>query len=306
MTALSVGRTKQRMASLVLAVALAALTLPIAAPPAQAQAVHHPRGAFAVFSQCPLDEPTIYDCIYVYTKHGEMRIGSITVPFSKAMIGLDGGLLEGPTHEPTIFAAPVNGVIMQPMAMPIPGGLGRVLEASALPHPLGGVSGKLESVGLGELTATVEVAGSASAVTFSLHNGVNQNGVVLEEPLKIKLTSPVLGEHCYIGTDSDPIRVALTEEKTDPPLPNLPIQGALGLGFYAEEEEAAMFVFSHNSLVDNSFVVPAASGCGGSQAPAIDEIIDSKLKLPSPAGRNTLVLNNTTYLTTATNVIASE
>jgi hypothetical protein len=256
-----------------------------------------------VFSQCPLDEPTISDCIYVYTKHGEMRIGSMTVPFSRAMVGLDGGVLEGPTHEPTIFVAPVNGVIMQPVPMPIPGGLSRVLEASALPHPLGGVSGELESVGLGELTATVEVAGPASAVTLDLRQIIERTGVALEEPLKIKLASPVLGEHCYIGTDSDPIHVRLTEEKTDPPLPNLPIQGALGPVFLAEE---TIFVAPGNSLVDNSFVVPAASGCGGSLAPEVDGIIDSKLKLPSPAGRNTLVLNGTAYLAEATNVVASE
>jgi hypothetical protein len=303
MTALPVGRTKQRTASLVLVVALAALTLPIAAPPAQAQTVHHPRGAFAVFSQCPLDEPTIFDCIYVYSKHGEMRIGSMTVPFSRAMIGLDGGVLEGPTHEPTIFAAPVNGVIMQPVAMPIPGGLSRVLEASALPHPLGAVSGKLESVGLGELTATVEVAGPASAVTLDLPQIVERTGAVLEEPLKIKLRSPVLGEHCYVGTDSDPIHVALTEAMTDPPPPNTPIEGALGPVLQSEE---GLFAVPGNSLVDNAFAVPVASGCGGSLAPAIDEIIDSKLKLPSPAGHNTLVLNNTGYLAEAKNVIASE
>ncbi len=285
-----------------LAVALAALALPIGASPARAQTVHHPQGPFAVFSQCPLDEPTIYDCVVVATKGGEMRIGSLTVPFSRDMIGLDGGLLEGPTEEPTIYAAPVNGVIMQPTPMPVPGGLSRVLEASALPHSLGAVSGKLESVGLGELTATAEVAGPASAVMVSLSHVLAESGVALEEPLKIKLTSPVLGEHCYIGTDSDPIHIELTEGMTDPPLPNMPIKGTVGSIF----SEDGLFLAYGNSLVDNSFVVPAASGCGGSLAPAIDGIIDSRLKLPSPAGRNTLVLDSTAYLATATEVIAHE
>ncbi len=286
-----------------LAVALVALALPIGASPARAQTIHHPQGPFAVFSQCPLDEPTIYDCVVVDTKGGEMRIGSLTAPFSRDMIGLDGGVLEGPTHEATIFSAPVNGVIMQPTPMPVPGGLGRVLEPSALPHSLGVVSGKLESVGLGELTATVEVAGPASAVMLSLSHVIGQSGVALEEPLKVKLTSPVLGEHCYIGTDSDPIQIQLTEAMTDPPPPNMPIKGTLGSVLLSEE---GLFEVYGNSLVDNSFVVPAASGCGGSLAPAIDGIIDSKLKLPSPAGRNTLVLDSTAYLTTATEVITHE
>ncbi len=287
-----------------LAAALAALALPIGAPPAQAQTIHHPQGAFAVFSQCPLNEPTIYDCVLVDTKGGEMRIGSLTTPFSRDTIGLDGGLLEGPTGGPTIFAGPVNGVIMRPTPMPVPGGLSRVFEPSALPNSLGGVSEKLESVGLGELTAIVEVAGPASAVTFSLQRAFDGNGVVLEEPLKIKLVSPVLGEHCYIGTDSDPIHIQLTEEPTDPPLPNMPIEGAFGS--FLSLEAGTMLVDYGNSLVDNSLVVPAASGCGGSLAPAIDGIIDSKLKLPSPAGRNTLVLDSTVYLTTATEAIAHE
>jgi hypothetical protein len=304
MAAQPVSRVKQRISFLVLAVGLAALVLPIGAPPARAQTAHHPQGPFAVFSQCPLEEPTIFDCVFVYTKDGEMRIGSMTAPFSRSMIGLDGGLLEGPTQEPTIFTAPVNGVIMQPMPMPVPGGLSRVLESSALPHSLGTVSGKLESVGLGELTATVEVAGPASAVTVSVSNVIAKEGVAIEEPLKIKLTSPVLGEHCYIGTDSDPIHVQLTEELTDPPLPNTPIKGTLGS--VTISEEGGLATVQGNSLVDNSFAVPAASGCGGSLAPQIDEIIDSKLKLPSPAGRNTLVLNGTAYLAVAASVIASE
>ena len=303
MMALLVGGAKRRISSLVLAVALAAFALSVSGSSAWAQTVHHPQGVFAVFSQCPVEEPTIDDCVLVDTKGGEMRIGAMTTPFSRSMLSLDGGLLEGPTQEPTIFAAPVNGVIMQPMPMPVPGGLSRVLEASALPHALGVLSGKLESVGLGELTATVEVAGPASAVTFSQQNAIDGNGVVLEEPLKIKLASPVLGEHCYIGTDSDPIRVALTEGVTDPPLPNMPIEGALGP--FSQSEEG-LFAVPGNSLVDNSFVVPGASGCGGSLAPEVNEIIDSKLKLPSPAGRNTLVLNNTGYLAEAKNVIASE
>ncbi len=255
-----------------------------------------------MFSQCPLDEPRIYDCVLTDTKDGEMRIGSMTVPLGRAMVSIDGGLSEGPTGEPTIFAGPVNGEIMQPTPMPVPGGLGRVLEASALPSSLGGVAEKLESVGLGELTATIEVAGPASAVTLSVLHVIEGEGVVLEEPLKIKLTSPVLGEHCYIGTDSDPIHVQLTEELTAPPLPNMPIKGVFGSFLRIE----GLFVVYGNSLVDNSFVVPPASGCGGSLAPAIDEIIDAKLKLPSPAGRNTLVLDSTAYFATAENVIASE
>jgi hypothetical protein len=124
------------------------------------------------------------------------------------------------------------------------------------------------------------------------------------EGLKIKLRSPVLGEHCYIGTDSDPIHIQLTEEKTDPPPPNIPIQGALGS--VLSLEEGAMLIAYGNSLVDNAFAVPAASGCSGSQAPAIDRIIDSKLKLPSPPGRNTLVLNSTGYFATTQSVTASE
>jgi hypothetical protein len=303
-TAQPVGRVKQRISSLALAVALAALALPIGAPPARAQTTHHPQGVFAVFSQCPLEEPTIIDCVVVDSKGGEMRIGSMTTPFSRAMVSLDGGLLEGLTGEPTIFAAPVNGVIMQPTPMPVPGGFSRVLEASALPHSLDAATGKLESVGLGELTATVEIAGPASAIALSLSNAFNKQGVVLEEPLKIKLTSPTLGEHCYIGTDSDPIHVQLVEEMTDPPLPNMPIKGVFGAATFIDG--GSMVILDGNSLVDNSFAVPAASGCGGSQAPAIDGIIDSKLKLPSPAGRNTLVLNGTAYLALATSVVASE
>jgi len=55
--------------------------------------------------------------------------------------------------------------------------------------------------------------------------------------------------------------------------------------------------------VDNLFAVPGAKGCGGKAFEAvIDPIINAKLGLPSPAGNNTAILNNTIKQATAETV----
>ena len=61
-----------------------------------------------------------------------------------------------------------------------------------------------------------------------------------------------------------------------------------------------------NSLVDNTFSAPAAEGCGESFSSIIDPLLDGKLKLPSPDGYNTAILNGTVYVASVEEVEANE
>jgi hypothetical protein len=61
------------------------------------------------------------------------------------------------------------------------------------------------------------------------------------------------------------------------------------------------------AAVDNSFAVPTARGCGGALlAPVLDPIINGKLGLPSPAGKNAAILKGNVEQAVAYYVLLSE
>ena len=79
-----------------------------------------------------------------------------------------------------------------------------------------------------------------------------------------------LGSSCFIG----PIALNLTTGTTSPPLPNLPITG---VPYDADAGTA--------TLVNNSFNVPGATGCG--LFGVANSSINTELGLPAAAGKNT-------------------
>lgn len=118
--------------------------------------------------------------------------------------------------------------------------------------------------------------------------------------MKLKLGNPLLGEHCYAGSNSHPIVVALTTGTTSPPLPNKPITGNPGTLTIEEEE---IFKISGNSLVNNTFAAPGVEGCGLIPF-LIDPLVDFAMGVPAPSGHNTAVLNGTLEISPAERVRA--
>ena len=143
------------------------------------------------------------------------------------------------------------------------------------------------------MTATVELAGSSSAVKVSLVNYLLQSGAVFSVPVKVKLSNPFLGSNCYIGSNSNPVNLNLISGTTAPPPPNSPISGSTGEGGNIEEK---ILFFKKNKLVDNSFAAPGANGCGGLFSFLIDPFVESIVGVPSAAGTNTAILEGATYL----------
>jgi hypothetical protein len=284
---------------LVIAVVVLAV-LARAVPALAAEAPHQRVGLDALWAGCPFKDPQLNLCLAIVTKSGELRIGKLVVPISRTFVSMEGGFTEGslsrepPENERITYLPVENGEAIQPMPIPVPGGLAGVLEASSLPSSLRTDFESLVNSGLGSLTATIELAGPASSVGVSFYNAFYSEGTTLEEPLRIKLTNQLLGENCHIGSASEPIHVQATESTTSPPLPNRPIEGNFGaLELY--EGGQAIHVYG-NSVVDNAVAIPAASGCGGSLAPLFDRAIDAKVGLPSPPGHSTVILNNTLEL----------
>jgi hypothetical protein len=278
---------------------LALLTFAAAAPAVE----HHPKGDFAPFANCPLSNPATDLCIFAQTESGEFVVGNKAVPITKT-ITLQGGAHEtGPETQEFIGAE--DGKTLSKSPQNVPGGLAGLVNCNEIRNVLERISCELVfENGATGVTATTELAAPPSAIAISLQNLVEGEGRALSLPVKVKLDNPFLGASCFIGSNAHPIVLELTTGTTSPPPPNKPIKGKKG---HAEfKDEFNLVIVRENSLVDNSFAVPGAQGCGGLFSFLIDPIIDGKLGIPAAAGRNTAILNGTLQDANAPAVRASE
>jgi hypothetical protein len=108
-------------------------------------------------------------------------------------------------------------------------------------------------------------------------------------PLKVQLHNVLLNNDCYIGANSDPIKLNLTPGTTSPPPPNQPITGSNGTITQDPNAPAALFI-NGTRLVDNAFAAPAARNCDLlSLNLLITALVNAQSGLPSPAGTNETV-----------------
>jgi hypothetical protein len=155
------------------------------------------------------------------------------------------------------------------------------------------------------VTATMELAKPASSIKVSTINYAERKGTALSLPVKVKLSNAFLGSNCYIGSSSSPITLNLTTGTTSPPPPNTPISGATGTPQF--NEAFTLLTFTGGKLVDNSFSAPGANGCGGILFSwAVDPLVNSILGTPSPAGKNTAILEGKNQISVAEAVRESE
>ncbi|HVD40901.1 MAG TPA: hypothetical protein VNC16_07860 [Solirubrobacterales bacterium] len=251
-------------------------------------------GEYARFNTCPLSNASVTFCLSAESTGGQFTVGKKTVPLVN-QVNLRGGLIapEG-LAGPATFTAPTDGVVLSKAAQPVPGGLTGIVAPSWWPQILRDLFNETINNGFTGVTATVELAGSASSVKISFINALFQSGTAIGLPVKVKLSNPFLGSNCYIGSNSNPVQLNLTTGTTSPPPPNTPISGTPGE--FGNIEEKILFL-KKNKLVDNSFAAPGANGCGGILFSwAVDPFVNSIVGVPSPAGTNTAILEGTTYL----------
>jgi len=271
------------------------------ASPAFAE-VHHPKGEFVPFADCPLSNPHTAICLVAKTESGELTIAKERVPIVNT-ITLQGGvgITEAGTDE---FIGAEDGNTLSKTPQKVPGGLAGLVKCNEISNFFERIA--CEAVfenGVTGVNETSELAAPASHIGINVENELGGTGIALSLPLKVHLENPLLGSGCYLGSNAHPVVIELTTGTTSPPPPNKPITGSPGeISFGAE----GVISLKNGSLVNNSFAAPVAEGCGGLFSFLIDPILDAKLGLPSAAGHNTAVLSGTQKIAEATLVKASE
>ncbi len=279
---------------------------------ASSASAKEPTGDFVAFKQCPRFTGA-YLCLHAETLSGSVTLHKQTVPINedkKHPIVLQGGIKVNPATGAETFMAALNGETLSKTPQNVPGGLSGLVNCTEIK---GG--GFLEVLERGScklifenkttgVSAVTELAKPASEVIINTTALEIGEGVALGLPVKIKLENTLLGSECYVGSSSHPVNLNLTTGTTSPAAPNKPITGKGGFVHFKDEFELAEI--TENTLVNNEFSAPEATGCGGIFAFLIDPIIDSKLGLPSPDGYNTAIENNTIKEAGAESVIASE
>jgi hypothetical protein len=260
---------KLRHRNLFLVVALVALAS-MAALASFASAAK-PAAPYEDFAGCPseAENPEVAQCQkYVFTG-GQITFGNRQVPITNP-ITLRGGI-EAQSGD---FVVNAEGG-MTPVQQTVPGGVTGLTGLKWLDE---------YSEKQLKLHATVELAG--------------QPGSIFEEsflvPVKLHLESPLLGKGCYIGSNASPIDLNLTTGTTEPPAPNAPIGGHPTSPLAPEAGRPEVRTGIGGLFVDNSYAVPAASGCqlevGGFTLP-ISSLVNSAYKLPAAAGTNETMLD---------------
>jgi hypothetical protein len=262
-------------------------------------------GDWAPATRCPVDDPrmlaadgvnAVAICAVEESLAGSMTLGNLTVA-TKASNHQFGLIINeesrGSGTEEATEIAPAGGVIISEPVQ-LPGGLQELLCPSSdrvarqicrHPRARGRDDDHADAV-----TWTLESAGTP--YDFRLLSVATLAGVPFNTvPVKVHLQNKLLGEHCYIGSEAEPI-LFQPMNLTHPAL-NIVFFDANGTpdpNGVMERPEAVV------SQIAKSFAVPAVSGCGfrGSY----DRAIDDKVGLPSPAGgENSLTFNEaTTYL----------
>lgn len=236
-----------------------------------------PPADWAPFSRCPVDDPAMFattggsgpffdtppgswsSCLASNSPSGSITIGNLTTATGDTNVqaGLVGA--GAPSFSLSLISPPGGAIVADSVLV------------------LGGA-----------VTATLEPAGTPS--DFSLSAAFSTGRPILTLPVKIHLESASLGlgPDCFIGSEQNPIvlhpentdlsNAASTQEQFDPggsPDPNGPLERLSITGAVQG---------------DDTFVVPAAQGCGVNDS--LDGVINSFLGLPSPSGSNHLVLND--------------
>jgi hypothetical protein len=253
----------------VLAVVTSAL-LAIAAVVATSASAREPAPGYGAFAGCPGPEevPNMEVCLTTTITGGHFQMGSKNVPIKHPMT-LSGGVQAG---DHFVFNSKGG---LTPVKQLVPGGVIGLTGLDWLVNFL-----NVEAL---QLYAVTELAGTPGNPLFD---------EPFKLPIKVHLINPALGSHCYVGSNSNPIMLEMTDYTTNPPPPNHPITGRVP---ELELDPALPGVIdaTNGEFVDNSFAAPGATGCVltllGFIPISINGLVNSQSGLPAPAGTNETV-----------------
>ena len=278
----------QRFAAVAAAFATAAAVVTATAPTAAAAAPPTLAGLWAPLNRCPVDAPAMLaadgvsvssSCVSSSAATGTIKLGSTTITTGATDLQL--GLVN--TEGVYTTVAPSGGAVVG-APVDIPGGILGLMCPSKIPV-ISDICNKVVNSPLNRVTATIESAGAPR--DFDLAAGVTTGAPILTLPVKIRLSNPFLEPNCYIGSNSNPI--LLKPANLTPPTASV-------VGFNADGSPNPAGEMGYLSLTasqgDSTFAVPGATGCG--LFGLLSGAVNLKQGLPSPSGRNSLVLNNAT------------
>jgi hypothetical protein len=276
--------------------ALTALAMLAALTYVSAAAAVKLNGDWAPFTRCPVDnakmlaatgDTTVASCVVSDSPSGSITIGNSTTPTGDA--NLQFGLFQNNGTSVSTFTvvAPSGGALVAAPAQ-VPGGLLGIMCPSNIPI-VSSLCQQAENNNLNAVTAVVQPAGAPSNLNIPAQFQVGKP--IIQLPVKVRLQNPLLGSSCYIGSGSSPI-VLHPENLTAPTFGPGELFDANGTPDPTNGVLQSLIL--NGTQGDNSFSVPGASGCGGLLSLVVDQAIDLKLGLPSPSGKNRLVLNNST------------
>jgi hypothetical protein len=277
----------------------AGAALGVAAVTASSAGAAAPTGPYRNFAQCPTSVPNLSSCVYSKSKGGSFTLGNTRVPIAKHII-FQGGYVADPNTGDETFYGAADGDTLSPTALKVPGGLVGLAPPDLFPQPLQGIL-KAAIRSFNGVTATAELVGPPQ---FSFTNFANVAGPAVTLPVQIQLSNPFLGGDCYIGSASDPVTLNLTDGTTSPPAGVTPLTGTSGKLTF--RDGGNLIVATGDELVDNTFAVPGASGCGGVFSGLIDPVLNLKTGIPAAAGVSSAILKGKAEVAAASAVIASE
>lgn len=275
----------RRAGILLAAIAAVAASVAVATPAAAAPTL---AGAWAPLNRCPVDDPAmlaadgttvVAQCMSASVPSITFAIGDTVLTSGQADVQL-GMLNQGLNY--TLVAPQDGAFVTQPIE--IPGGLLGIMCPSNIPLVsmicMGIVNSPLNRV-------TVSIVSVGAPTDFNLAAGLGVGQPILTMRLKVKLDNPFLGSNCYIGSDTDPI--VLKPANLARPTGSLVRFNADGSP--NPTGEMGYVSLTGEGLGDSTFVVPRSNGCG--LFGILSSAVDAQQGLPSPAGSNSLTLNNT-------------
>jgi hypothetical protein len=267
-----------------LAAAGALMYAGVVATPAMAVGYPAPGGIYAPFTDCPLHDPEMrlaapgfaMGCIKSVTASGSFTVNGIPVQITHPVTVQFGTYSDLDSSGNQVFhvVPPQDGKELLTEPEVIPAGLLLLVCSIGDPNVERLCQTAMTS---GHTDISVEVQLAGPITNFS---PLAETPFTL--PVKVKLSNPLLGGKCYIGSDSDPILLN-------------PVFNPVGtLGFESDPDptrfpNVAVLTITDSTLTDDIFSVPAATGCG--PGGVADDAINATLGLPSPSGNNHLVLN---------------
>ena len=256
--------------------------------PASAASSGEPSGFYSGMGTCPTSSAAMQStangaigCVVATIGGGSMVIGGVTVPLTSAITTKFG--IDWANNGPTVSFPDGNEASIFSTVSPTDG---NELSTAPLDVPIPGLSNYFPGV-----TSAIVQVQLAGPITDFTPLATGENYPLFQLPLKFHLLNLFLGLNCYLGTNSDPILLQPTTGTTSPPAPNTPITGNTGnvtLGSDPNGYSDLLAGFDGATLVDNSFAVPGATGCG--IGGSLDWLVNLLFGLGSPAGHNTATL----------------